>query len=534
MIKLLIVDDEPLVQIGVKSMLNWADYGIEVCGTAMNGAAALKMIEEYSPEIVIADIRMPIMNGLELAKTCRDTYGRIPLFIILTSYEEFELARQALSYEVVDYLIKMELDKESLAASIETALKRLKDLKATEAIRTAGRPLLQTYMDKFFLRLLHNLFDNEEQFLLQTKDLNLNFDHKYYAAAHCEILEDVGREMTREQLMNLYTSTLQMVRDILNRYLPCHVISLDIKHFSVIFQFPSIDEEERQKMLKALDNAGTMVHNYFNVRLTVGIGSVVDAPLKISDSYQDARIAFTSATTQEPYRDYNQVRPEAIKNSFNITLFKNDLTQAFEEFDSSILYDTLTQILDLFSQNPLRYLQAIDGACNILYLSLSLLPNGEDTISEIFSDDSDGYRSIYRMGNVEQVTEWMTRLRDGLCETLKSKRVTYKEHVVTSVQKYIQNHIEERLTLNEVAAIFGLSPNYLSALFKKTCNIGFSEYVTQIKVTKAKAMLLDQDLKVYEVADRLGFESAFYFSKVFKKVVGLSPREFVQQKTEES
>jgi two-component system response regulator YesN len=261
---------------------------------------------------------------------------------------------------------------------------------------------------------------------------------------------------------------------------------------------------------------------------------VVDAPLKISDSYQDARIAFTSATTQDPYRDYNQVRPEAIKNSFNITLFKNDLTQAFEEFDSSILYDTLTQILDLFSQNPLRYLQAIDGACNILYLSLSLLPNGEDTISEIFSDDSDGYRSIYRMGNVEQVTEWMTRLRDGLCETLKSKRVTYKEHVVTSVQKYIQNHIEERLTLNEVAAIFGLSPNYLSALFKKTCNIGFSEYVTQIKVTKAKAMLLDQDLKVYEVADRLGFESAFYFSKVFKKVVGLSPREFVQQKTEES
>lgn len=123
MIKLLIVDDEPLVQIGIKSMLNWADYGIEICGAAMNGAVALDMIEEYSPEIVIADIRMPIMNGLELAKTCRDTYGRIPLFIILTSYEEFELARQA------------------LAKSIENTLKRLNELKATEAIRTSGRPL---------------------------------------------------------------------------------------------------------------------------------------------------------------------------------------------------------------------------------------------------------------------------------------------------------------------------------------------------------------------------------------------------------
>lgn len=226
-------------------------------------------------------------------------------------------------------------------------------------------------------------------------------------------------------------------------------------------------------MMEALHNAGSMVHNYFNVNITVGIGSVVDAPLKISDSYQDARIAFTSATTREPYRDYNQVKPEAIKNSFNITLFKNDLTRAFEEFDSVVLHDTLTQIIDLFVQNPLRYLQAIDGACNILYLALSLMPNGEEALSEIFSEDADGYRSIYRMGNVEQVTDWMTRLRDGLCETLKSKRVTYKEHVISSVQKYIQNHIEERLTLNEVAAVFGLSPNYLSVLFKKPATWDF-------------------------------------------------------------
>lgn len=325
-----------------------------------------------------------------------------------------------------------------------------------------------------------------------------------------------------------------MVKDILNRYLPCEVISLDLKHFAVIFHFDAISNVEHQKMMEALNNAGSMVHNYFNVHVTVGIGSVVDSPLKISDSYQDARVAFSSATTEEPYRDYNQVKPEDIKNSFNITLFKNDLTRAFEEFDSGVLFDTLTQMIELFRSHPLRYLQAIDGACNILYLALSLLPSGEETLTEIFSDDADNYRSIYRMSNVEQVVEWMTRLRDGLCDTLRSKRVSYKEHVVTNIQKYIQNHIEERLTLNEVAAVFGLSPNYLSVLFKKTCSVGFSEYITQMKVSKAKSMLLEQDLKVYEVADQLGFESAFYFSKVFKKVMGMSPREFVQEKTEHS
>jgi two-component system response regulator YesN len=335
--------------------------------------------------------------------------------------------------------------------------------------------------------------------------------------------------MPHEKRMNLYSSTMQMVKDILKRYLPCQVVSLDLKHFSVIFHFPAVSRAEYGKMTEALSNASAMVHNYFNVRLLAGIGSVADSPLKICDSYQDARVAFTTASSEQPFRDYNQVKPEDVKNSFNITLFKNDLTKAFEEFDSGILYDTLTQIIELFRSNPLRYLQAIDGACNILYLTLSLLPSGEEILTEIFSDDGDNYRSIYRMSNVEQVAEWMTRLRDGLCDIFKNRRVTYKEHIISNVQKYILDHTDERMTLNEISALFGLSPNYLSAVFKKTCGVGFSEYISQVKVSRAKTMLLEQDMKVYEVADPLGFESAFYFSKVFKKITGVSPREFVQQ-----
>lgn len=531
MIKLLIVDDEPLVQIGIKSMLNWAEFGIEICGTAMNGANALKMIEEYSPEIVITDIRMPIMNGLELVKNCRETYGKIPLFIVLTSYEEFQLVKEALSYQVVDYLVKLELDANSLSESVGRAIDRLKDLRATEEIRQSSKPLLQIFHDKFFLRLLHNLFDNEEQFALQVKDLKLDFSDSCYVAVHNEIHEVSSSLMNQAQLLNLYNSTLQMVREILGKHLPCYVISLDMKHFAVIFHVSSMDNLDHQKILDALSNANSMVHNYFNVWLSMGIGSPVDSPAKISDSYQEARIAFSSADRNHPVMDYNQAAPESYKNSFNISLFKNDITKAFEEFDTDILYNTMSEIMDIFSTNPLRYLQAIDGACNILYLAISLLPEGEATLSEIFVDYVDGYRSVYRMNNVEQVVEWMMTLRDGLCEILKSKRVTYKAHVITSVQKYIQKHIDERLTLNEIAAIFGLSPNYLSVLFKKTCSIGFSEYITQMKISKAKTMLLESDIRIYEVADQLGFESAFYFSKVFKKVEGISPREYTQQKT---
>ncbi len=534
MIKLLIVDDEPLVQIGIKSMVNWENLGIEICGTAMNGEAALKLIEEYSPEIVITDIKMPKMNGLDLVKACRDTYGQIPLFIILTSYEEFPLIKQAMSYQAVDYLVKLELDAASLTSSIQRALERLEEYQASQAYRKKGgenRPTLQGYHEKFFMRLLHNLFDSEEQFEIQAKDLRLDFSEPFYQAAHGEFHSDAAGNMNNGQQINLYSSSLQMIREILGKHLPCYVISLDLKHFAVIFHFKEESMAVGESMAQAWDDACRMVDGYFNVHVTVGLGSAVSQTSRISESYQEARQAFSLTSRQNPVATIEELDSNAFRNSFNISVFKSELTRAFEEFDTDALNDTLSQISDLFARQPMRYLQAVDGACNILYLALSLLPDGEETLSQIFESYGDGYRSIYRMNNVEQVLEWLGVLRDGLCQVLKTRRKTYKDHVVTNVQKYINSHIEDRLSLNEVAAVFGLSPNYLSSLFKKTCNIGFSEYITQKKVARAKALLLEQDMKIYEVADQLGFESAFYFSKVFKKVEGISPREYVQEKT---
>jgi two-component system response regulator YesN len=101
--------------------------------------------------------------------------------------------------------------------------------------------------------------------------------------------------------------------------------------------------------------------------------------------------------------------------------------------------------------------------------------------------------------------------------------------VVENVKKYIKEHITQKLSLNDIAALYGISPNYLSALFKKYNNCGYSEYITEQKIAKAKRMLTEDNMKVYEVADALGFESAFYFSKVFKKVAGISPSEYLNE-----
>ena len=206
------------------------------------------------------------------------------------------------------------------------------------------------------------------------------------------------------------------------------------------------------------------------------------------------------------------------------------MTRAFEEYDPDILKQTIGSICELFQAHPNHYVQALDAACNILYLSISLLQNGETIVSEFFADNPDGYRSIYKQSNVEQIISWLNFFTEQLAEVFRNRRKDYKNHIVTNVKKYIQEHIREHLSLNEVAAVFGISPSYLSQLFSKYNETGFSEYINISKINEGKRLLTEENLKVYEVAEMLGFESAFYFSKVFKKVEGVSPTEYINAK----
>lgn len=234
-------------------------------------------------------------------------------------------------------------------------------------------------------------------------------------------------------------------------------------------------------------------------------------------------------TEQQPILFFDDVTDNAaLQNTFNMSLFREEIQRAYAEYDEKALYDVFTAIISLFEDQPARYTQAMDAACNILYLSLSLLNNGEETVSDIFSSSSNGYRSIYEMTSVNQINGYLATLRDGLCAVCAARTKDYKNNIVLNAKKYIVQHIEEKLTLNDVAEVFCISPNYLSVLFSKYNDVGFSDFVNQSKIDAAKQMMADGDYKIYEISDILGFQSAFYFSRVFKKVTGLSPRDYMK------
>jgi two-component system response regulator YesN len=433
MYRLLIVDDEPLVQIGLKSMLakELADE-IEVTGTASNGQEAWEIINMDPPDIVIADIRMPVMTGLELLRKSHDKYGNVPAFIMLTAYEEFEMVRQALVGEAVDYLVKIELGGKTLKNAIDKAISRVRETKpqsgsiaGTQGASTHSS--LEDLRQKFMLRLFSHSISGNEALLSEASDLGMSFDYNRYIAVFGEISSDnlpsVDGSFTREAI-DIYSSSISMAKEIISRHAPCQIISIDIRHFAVVFFFTedSPVAGTMDLITEALENARTMISSYFKTGITFGIGTAVSAPIDIAVSCDEAKTAQQQADPAHPIRLFSHI--------------------------------------------------------------------------------------------------------------VGSNRRSGKDKLITAIQEYIDENLGGRLQLGEVAEAFGLSPAYLSVLFKKNTESGFSEYVNLKKIDRAKEMLLSGDMKIYEVADALGFESAYYFSKVFKKIDGHSPREYIQSKSD--
>lgn len=532
MFKLLIVDDEPLVQVGVKSMINWSEYGIEIIGCVSNGKQALDIIKKDTLDIVISDIKMPVMDGLELAKYCSENLDYPPVFIILTSYEEFELAKKAIKYNVIDYLIKLELNKEMLEESIKKSLSKLKkrnaDKEIVEKVRETDSAynedlINQNFRDKFFIKLLYNLFENDDMFEMQLKNLNLNLSGYSYVTCFCEI------NCASEKSLNQYICTLNMFKEIAIKYLKCFILSLDYNHFAVIC-FLDTHHDSNEVLSSSLNKICTMINKYYNVQIKIGVGNIYDSLHLINVSFEEGRSCYNSSHDKHNIVFYSQFKKlsSSLDDTFNLSLYKDEFIKAFEEYDTKSLYNILSKIIDNLNHHLDDYIQSLDCACDILYVCINLLNDGKDCINKIFEGQVDGYKSIYQTKNVEQIVKWLVYLRDRLCEYMDTKKKNYTNNTIIHVKKYIKDHTNEKLSLNEVANVYSISPSYLSTLFKKYCNIGFTEYVTQSKIEKAKDLLLNENYKVYEISEMLGFESAFYFSKVFKKVTGISPKEYTK------
>ena len=419
MLRILLADDEPLVLIGLQGMLDWEKLGYTICATARNGKLALEAVEREKPDIVIADVKMPVMDGLALAHACHQK-GPLPVFILLTSSEDFTSARRAIEAGVVDYLVKMDLTPKGLCDALDRAAGQVKKERAlTGQMPTAAEMAegLRVLQDRFLTQLYAGLIPDEARLQQEMKGLDLPLDSPCLIAACCAI-HPSNPGLTSAQQLKLNLACCRMVETTLQNYLFAHATSTDVLHFNVLFSLTEGQSADPKALLEPLlKKASQIVYNYFSARLLWAVSRPAAAPM--------------------------------------------GLPRRCHELDT-----------------------------------LRLLLSENEPI--LFAEDVENDASASKL------------------------------QVVAQVKAYIRDHLSEKLTLADVAAVFNFSPGYLSQLFGRYGG-GFVEYITEARVAAAKEMLEKGDKKIYEIAEQLGFESSFYFSKVFKKSTGLSPREYQQK-----
>jgi two-component system response regulator YesN len=428
MYNILVVDDEPLAQVGIKSMLQrFFACEVQEIQVAANGKEALSILEEQPADIVIADIKMPVMDGLELLQESRRRFGDLPVFIMLTAYEDFEMARLALKEQAIDYIVKIELNRQALESALTkafTAVDQIRKNRSGSDVPVSSSR--QNFQQQFLLRLFNRQISDREAAVRRARELGISLDYDRYIVAFGEIQPTVpgSQSGVSDDYLTLYTSCINMTLEIIRRTVYAQSISIDISHLALLFSFTSARSvaDTLSEIESALSTAHDMIHNYFSASINFGIGTAVNDCMNIPDSFDESRKACAQADAGQPVLRYSRLA--------------------------------------------------------------------------------------------------------------ESNRNAGKDRLIKDVQDYIDSHIADKLTLSEVAEQFGLSASYFSVLFKQQTGVGFSDYVTTQRIEKAKQLLLSGDVKIYEAAEALGFESAFYFSKVFKKKEGCSPKEFIQSKTE--
>ncbi|NLW11648.1 MAG: response regulator, partial [Clostridiaceae bacterium] len=405
MYKLIIADDEPLVCVGVQSMLDWEAMGIEIVGIARNGQKAAELIEENKPDIVITDIKMPIKNGLQLAQESKDKYGEVPAFIILTSYEDFEYARQAIQAQTLDYLVKLELDEKTLSKAIRNAIEAVdKQRRMHPGQQVLVRSNMQALREKFFIRLFNNLFDGEENYQVQRRDLDIDQKAEAYAVATCSVMQN-DECSGSDKPFSLYSSVMQLVRETICRYLPCYVVPLDMWHFSIVFCLDEtvINNDYKALIREALIQTSDLLYRYMSVSLRSIVGKTVDDLRRLDISYRQSQHCCRQVgdSTVAFYDDYSVSTSDYI---ISLQTLRQSISKAFEEMDMAALNKSFSRLADIFVSHPDDLLNAMDTACNILYMAISLLPDGEAMVEQIFADSSESYRSLYRLRDVDSIS----------------------------------------------------------------------------------------------------------------------------------
>lgn len=527
MYRVLIVEDEKLVRLGLKNSIDWAKYDMYVINDVSNGLAAMKVYEEECPHVVITDLKMPIMDGMELISRIRERDSKTRI-VILSCVEDFELTRTAMNYGVSGYILKLTMTDEEMDSVLHRLQKELglqeKDDFNTQAI-SSGINLLK---DAVFKDFVLNYVDSETEFVRKVKEFKINIMPGIHNVALMEIdhytkLKHLFKNENGQIIKNMI---LNVIRELVDNN-DC-VEAFNLLDTQYVFLFSIKDNcsanEIDKEILTVLKRFSRSMENLFNISVSFGVSSSAFGYNSLKALYYQAEKSLENKFYNGSgiYFFHDGINKEnAFKSKSNVLLHLVDLLGQTEEQFRKKCEDKLASIMNTIPESA-ESVQELLG-CFLHWVTGSLHVS-TDVSAHLFV----AYNNA--VSKCETIDEIMNALEDFFIgiRVNKKKRMIVNQEVLRAID-FIHDNYNQDLSLKQVAHHINLSTNYFSLLFKNELEMNYSDYLNDLRIDKAKQLLMKTNLKSYEIAEKVGYHDNTYFSKVFKRYMGMNTSDFRKQ-----
>jgi two-component system response regulator YesN len=522
--RIIIVEDEFIVRYGIRSMINWETIGMEVTGEASNGREALELMATGLPDILITDIKMPVMDGIELIAEVRRLSADIKI-IILSNLEDFQYAKEAIKHSVSEYMIKSDM----MPRDFELVLLKLKEsLEAVQkntAVHSQGVHPEPVHKESFLMDLIDRgpvqgqidrhkltqagLTDSRPLYLLHIC-LSSGVEPRYGQG------QTVIRSML-EQIWNENTLDYEIFPDRQGEL--NIIVTTDLTAKPAVADRIDLLRSCSEELIQCLSRRCGWT-------ATIGISGVIRQWTEVKDAYAQA----VDAAKQKLFMGNGRVLIHGsdellaqVAPPHALQISSHQIQSMVYAFQSRELTEYLEQ---LFGQLAVRrdadLVQII--SLELLMILTTLWPDVSRDAEQVLELKKQYFDELAMLETLEQSRLWFMQAFEALVQHMKDVYHSDRNSIIKATQ-YIQQYYYQEITLQSISRLVHLSKNYFANLFRKEVGESFLEYLTRIRIEKAKT-LLTGELKAGDVGTLVGIQDPKYFSKVFKKITGVSPSEY--------
>ncbi|SDE19521.1 two-component system, response regulator YesN [Paenibacillus sp. UNCCL117] len=529
MYTIMLVDDEIGVRNSIKAKIDWEAAGYRIISEAENGLEALRLLQEQPlPDLLISDIRMPQMDGLALIEACKESCPELKI-IVLSGYSDFEYMKTAIRYGVKDYLLKpvvrgeltallARLSKELEEDRAKTRQDRLDQLQSSKQLVTLQEQLIWQLVKDEWLSLSAV---KERLRGLQLSALAADEVHARFAAIEMRIPR--GRLDDWSERKDLLVLAFGMVcREIAEQW--TEVIPLydfhypSMMYFLILREKDGAEEEIAAALVRQLQHS---IHHYLRVETVVGIGEPVYGIERLKDAYASCMLSWSQGSAGA---GPGERKPGAGQEFTLTTETERKLILSIESLDKKAVYKLLQDILPAGPDTTMFAFTFLTFRVILLFSSVARkFELGDSALQRHLWSCQMSLRDSH---SKEQVLRQLEELAELVMEEVRKTRFSNGQQLVEAIRKYVDDNFSYELSLASLADMFHLNETYLSGLFKQAAGMTFSDYVTKLRMDKALALIKENQLKLTDIATLVGYSSSSYFSTVFKKYYGASPKEY--------